>query len=90
VEVSVWRNSKDGVGELVVSGKRSSKFYQSKKTGEVDAETGWELISTSIHISPDFKKKHLVVYVWNPHSQSAYFDDLEIIVSQNTHFVTSR
>jgi hypothetical protein len=90
VEVSVWRNSKDDVGELVVSGKRSSTFYQSKGSGEVDPETGWELISTSVSISPDFKEKHLVVYVWNPHGQPAHFDDLEILVTQNTHTVTSR
>lgn len=90
VDISVWRNSKDEVGELVVSGKRSSKFYQSKGKGEVDAETGWELISTSIPITADFKEKHLVVYVWNEHNQPAYFDDLEILVTQNTHTVTSR
>lgn len=90
VDISVWRNSKNEVGELVVSGKRSSKFYQSKGKGEVDAKTGWELISTSIPITADFKEKHLVVYVWNPHDQPAYFDDLEIVITQNTHFVTSR
>jgi len=86
LEVSVWRKSKDGSGNLVVASNNTSAYYKAINVPSVREENGWERIDLEVFIPPNYPHEKLKIYVWNNGSDSAYFDDLKITRSKSKQY----
>ncbi len=77
--VSVWRKK---VGQtpanLVVSAPDSKSYYQYAKLATEKGPDGWEQLVINVQIPYLKKVDRLNVYVYKPHGELAYFDDLRI------------
>ena len=78
LEVSVWRKSKDGLGNLVVAADNVNDLYLATKEPTVIEGNGWEKLEMEIYTPPNYGGGKLKIYVWNNGSDSVYFDDLII------------
>lgn len=78
LEVSVWRKSKDGSGNLVVAAERVNDYYRAINEPTIIGEDGWERLDVDVYIPPNYGGGKLKIYVWNNGSDTVYFDDLKI------------
>ncbi len=78
LEVSVWRKSKDGMGNLVLAANNVDDLYMATKEPTEIAPNGWEKLEMEIYTPPNYRGGKLKIYVWNNGSDSVYFDDLII------------
>ncbi|MCK4663394.1 MAG: hypothetical protein KAT68_11050 [Bacteroidales bacterium] len=76
--ISVWRLSQNNNGALVASDNTAKLFYRQKNLSEKTNEKGWELITLDFTIPLTIEDGILKIYVWNPDSIPAYFDDIKI------------
>lgn len=78
LEISVWRKSKDGLGNLVVAANNVNDFYMATKEPVEVGEDGWERLELDIYTPPNYGGGSMKIYVWNNGSDTVYFDDLTI------------
>ena len=84
-KVSVWRKSASGKGALVVSDKTAKRLYQITEQPEEQGKNGWEKLEMSFFTPPNFVSEAVKIYCWNVKSDSAYFDDLEILNTEKKY-----
>lgn len=77
-ELTIWRNSDNSSGRLVVAASNGKVFYQAQNDFITSDENGWDLIRVKFTVTPEMEKETLKVYLWNPKKKLAYFDDLSI------------
>lgn len=77
-QIDVWRKSDTSSGYLVVAADDTKTFYQAQNEAIKFDEKGWELLRIKVDIKNELEGKNLKVYLWNPRSRTAYFDDLSI------------
>jgi hypothetical protein len=77
--IRVWRkdNDKTGAG-LVASSNSPNKFYFTESKVIAKNENGWERISMEFFVSDELENQDMKIYLYNPDTRPAYFDDLEI------------
>lgn len=78
IKARVWRKSKNQKGFLVISLPELDINEQTSQA--IKEENGWEKLEIKLLLPPDSMNLLVKVYVWNPNSTVAYFDDLEIVV----------
>ncbi len=77
-KISVWRKRNDQTpGNLVVSSPDGS-FYQSTHLPVRKKANGWELLEHYFHVPFGKTLEKISIYVYKPHSNIVYFDDLMI------------
>ena len=77
-QIDIWRKSDTSSGYLVVAADDAKTFYQAQKEVIKFDENGWELLRINVEINKEIEGKNLKIYLWNPRSSVAYFDDLSI------------
>jgi hypothetical protein len=78
-QIDVWRKSDTSSGYLVVTADDTKTFYQTQNEAIKFDEKGWELLQINVEIKKELEGKNLKIYLWNPRSNVAYFDDLSIM-----------
>ncbi len=73
-KISVWRKGNHGV--LVVSADRAKIYLTQEQVAAT--ENGWGKLEVIVTLPPHYQEEALKVYVWNPHTEATYFDDLSI------------
>ena len=77
-QVDVWRKSDTSSGYLVVAADDTKTFYKAQNEAVKFDKNGWELLRINVDINNEMEGKNLKIYLWNPRSSVAYFDDLSI------------
>jgi len=78
-EVKVKRLKSGALANLVVSDKKSKRFYLKTKIGkECISDSLWEELSLTFYLNKSLTNDELRFYVWNPYEQPAWFDDLKV------------
>ncbi|RLD62666.1 MAG: hypothetical protein DRJ01_05660 [Bacteroidetes bacterium] len=70
---SVWQYGNNGM--LVAS---NSSFWFSEINRNIDDSIGWHKLSIDFFIPPNNTENKMKIYLWNPDSVPAYFDDLKV------------
>lgn len=78
IEASVWRKSKDNKGVLVIQDIDGNIYWANSTPIKKDGE--WEMLYIEKVLPSDVTE--LKVFLFNPNSEPAYFDDMEILVNQ--------
>ena len=73
-QISVWRK-KGGKGHIIAS---ASDFYYSD-FDVVETKSGWEKLVAEFFVTMEHVNKDLVIYLYNPNTEPAYFDDFRIV-----------
>ena len=77
--ISVWRKINNiSQGGIIASNSTSPYYNNSYKILQKDSN-GWERIEMEVFIEAKMENQELVIYLYNPNEDYAYFDDLEII-----------
>ncbi len=74
-EVSVWQNSTQGVGELMVD-PSWTEAYSGKLSGKTEGE--WGEIKNVVEVPYYAKGGEIKIYVFRPGKYDVFFDDLKI------------
>jgi len=80
VKASVWR--KGSAGHLVAIITGYPGYISTKEPVESD-NNGWEKLQIEFHIPPINKFSELKFYVWNSGTDTIYFDDYSIVISEH-------
>ncbi len=83
VEASVWR--KGGSGNLVAITSGSKGYISTKDTVEVD-RNGWIKLLLKFYVPPVEEFQKLKFYVWNSKSDTTFFDDISIQITDKYKF----
>ncbi len=76
--VNVWKQGANKA-VIVASGPKETKFYvKSSEIIQKDSVTGWEKIELDFVIPKIMENKKLKIYLYNPSSETIYFDNFLI------------
>lgn len=82
IEITIWRKSANQVGVLVLSkADDGAKSVSSSKV--IDKIDVWQKIELLYTVPDEFDNSYMKVFVFNPDSADANFDDLEIKFVKN-------
>lgn len=76
--ISVWRKGKNDLGYLAVSDEHDQIFYRSTHTVDSVGSDGWERLTLSFYMPPNFRNVSLKIFVMNKDTGDVYFDDISI------------
>ena len=62
----------------MASSNSPNKFYFTESKVIAKNENGWERISMEFFVSDELENQDMKIYLYNPDTRPAYFDDLEI------------
>jgi hypothetical protein len=78
LEFEIWRHSRSSrEAALFFSAQEAKNFYQ-KADRELKTEKGWGQLSFTLVVPVDYPDSLLVVYVWSPKGETAFFDDYSV------------
>ena len=78
--VSVWRYAENNDARIVIYLKGSVDKYLFSKEQTVEKDSNnWELLRNEIIIPEECDNCYLEIYIWNPGTKDAWFDDFSII-----------
>ena len=77
-KASVWRKSGTKAGGGVVASCSNLFYYTDCQVVESGSD-GWEKIQMEFFVKAELANLELIVYLYNPHENPVYYDDLEII-----------
>ncbi len=75
--ISVWRYGSEK-GQIVASADDASFFYLNNFE-IVDSQDGWGKLQLSFSIPENMENRHLKIYLYNPDTNPAWFDNYRII-----------
>lgn len=78
LQVSVWRNSPDGVkGVLVAAARNSDEFYESTQTAS-KSDGDWDLLTLNLNVPRSVNEIKIYCFIEPEGEKSVFFDDLEL------------
>ncbi|QGY43247.1 hypothetical protein GM418_06115 [Maribellus comscasis] len=83
IQVTAWRKSKNDGGVVVIDG--GNGFYQAGKH-VLEEQNGWQKIFVEYFVPPNFYSGKVKIFVWNNSSDTVYFDDLQIVLSNRKNY----
>ncbi len=78
-QITVWRKSKNDIGVIVAASETPGLFYEKSAPTILEQQGEWQKIGLEVMVPPHLLYPELKVYVWNPSSDSVWFDDLHIV-----------
>ncbi len=78
LEFEIWRHSKSShEAALIMSAQDANNFYK-KSDRKISSEGDWDQLVYTLVVPKDYPDSLLVVYVWSPKRETAFFDDYSV------------
>jgi len=76
--ISVWRKAVGKSKGGLICSSAPNPFYQNAYSITETGQNGWEKLTMELTIPREISRQELGIYVYNPDTDTVYFDDLEI------------
>jgi hypothetical protein len=79
INIEVWRFGKSG--SIVLSGESGAAFYCTSSVATDTDDKGWDKLNLRYTLQSNMRGKEVGIYLYNNNTDTCYFDDLKISIS---------